>query len=273
MGDGVLAYFGWPKAHENDAERAVHAALDILRSIKTVTAPGGEPLRIRIGIATGLVIVGDLIGEGAAQEEAVVGETPNLAARLQDIAAPGEVVIAGTTRKLIGNAFELSERGNHELKGIPGKTVAFAVTGERPVESRFEARLSGQVGEMVGRDHELGLIIERWQQSRKGDGQLALLTGEGRFRTFTAENSGLDSHQIIGLGQSRDGMLWVSTFTALHSGGKAHFVRHDQDTGLADSYVHAFAETAGGETRSATPVGISSARTRPPSTNTQLPVV
>lgn len=198
MGDGVLAYFGWPRAHENDAERAVRTALALLQTISEQPMPTGEPLRARIGIATGLVIVGDLIGEGAAQEEAVVGETPNLAARLQDIAEPGEVVIAETTRKLVGEAFELSDHGQHALKGIAGKTPVFSVKGIRAAESRFEAHNSKTVGEMVGRDHELGLVLERWQQSLSGDGQLVLLTGEagiGKSRITRAVVDAVSRHK------------------------------------------------------------------------------
>ncbi len=176
MGDGVLAYFGWPRAHEDDAERAVRAAQALMQSMNGLTTPSGEALQARAGIATGLVVVGDLIGEGAAQEEAVIGETPNLAARLQDLAEPGVVAIAEATRQLTGDAFELRNLGTHTLKGIRGETPAFAVIAERTAENRLEARLSGSTGEMVGRGHELGLILERWQQAKKAEGQLLLLT-------------------------------------------------------------------------------------------------
>src|SRR5262249_12007869 len=111
MGDGVLCYFGWPKAHEDDAERAVRTALAVAKAVAALKTPGGEPLAARVGIATGLVVVGDLIGEGAAQEEAVVGETPNLAARLQALAMPGQVVVAESTRQLLGDIFELADLG------------------------------------------------------------------------------------------------------------------------------------------------------------------
>ena len=202
MGDGVLAYFGWPRAHEDDAERAVRAAIALMKAMKGLTMPYGEVLQARAGIATGLVVVGDLIGEGAAQEEAVVGETPNLAARIQNLAQPGQVAIAETTRILAGDAFELSELGEHSLKGISGKTSAFAITGERTAESRLEARLSGATDEMVGRGHELGLILERWQQSKKSEGQLLLLIGEagiGKSRITRAviEAIGSEDHVRI----------------------------------------------------------------------------
>ncbi len=178
MGDGVLCYFGWPKAHEDAAERAVRTALAILQAMEALKTPAGETLAVRIGIATGLVVVGDLIGEGAAQEQAVVGETPNLAARLQGLAVPGQVCVSETTRILIGDTFELVDTGGHELKGIEGKTPAYIVTAERAVESRFEARSFGSVSAMVGRDHELALMLERWKQATAGEGQLLLLTGE-----------------------------------------------------------------------------------------------
>ncbi len=178
MGDGVLCYFGWPRAHEDDAERAVRSAMAATQSLRGMAAPNGQMLSARAGIATGLVVVGDLIGEGAAQEEAVVGETPNLAARMQGLAKPNQVVIAELTRQLLGNLFELADLGGHELKGISGSTPAYAVIAERAVESRFEARSSGSVSEMVGRNHELALILERWRRASEGEGQLLLLTGE-----------------------------------------------------------------------------------------------
>ncbi len=178
MGDGVLCYFGWPRAHEDDAERAVRAALAAVHALPGLSAPNGEALAARAGIATGLVVVGDLVGEGAAQEEAVVGETPNLAARMQALAEPDQVVVAESTRQLLGNLFELADLGGHELKGFTGPTAAHAVLGERAVESRFEARAAGTVAQMVGRDHELALMGERWSRARDGEGQLLLLTGE-----------------------------------------------------------------------------------------------
>jgi len=178
MGDGVLCYFGWPKAHEDDAERAVRAGLAIVHALTKLQTPDGEIMTARIGVATGLVVVGDLIGEGAAQEEAVVGETPNLAARLQALAEPDQVVVAEATRDLLGGMFDLIDLGNHALKGISGKTPAYIVTAERAVESRFEARVSGSVSAMVGRDHELALMLERWKSAKAGEGQLLFLTGE-----------------------------------------------------------------------------------------------
>jgi class 3 adenylate cyclase len=178
MGDGVLAYFGYPQAHEDEAERATRAGLALAATIGGLRAPNGDALAARVGIATGLVVVGDLIGEGAPQEQAVVGETPNLAARLQAVAAPGQVVIAEPTRRLLGASFELEDLGEHDLKGIARPVDAFAVTGERSVESRFEARSGLALLPMVGRDQELALLLERWTQAKAGEGQGVLLVGE-----------------------------------------------------------------------------------------------
>jgi class 3 adenylate cyclase len=136
MGDGVLVYFGYPQAHEDDAERAVRAGLELVAALTALQA--SAPLQTRVGVATGLV-VGDLIGAGSAQEQAVVGETPNLAARLQSIAEPNMVVIAESTRKLLGNLFDLHDLGAQELKGIAGPVGAWAVLRPASVESRFEA--------------------------------------------------------------------------------------------------------------------------------------
>lgn len=179
MGDGVLAYFGWPQAHEDEAERAVRAGLRIAEMAPKVAAPAGEPpLATRIGIASGLVVVGDLVGQGGAQEEAVVGETPNLAARLQEVAGSGTVVVAQGTRRLIGQVFELQALGPIRLKGFGQPVPCYRVLGERPAESRFEAHHSGSLLPMVGRDQELALLLERWRQAAAGEGQAVLLVGE-----------------------------------------------------------------------------------------------
>jgi class 3 adenylate cyclase len=179
MGDGVLAYFGWPKAHEDDAERAVRAALALLDGVGRLRTPAGEPLAARVGIATGLVVVGDLLGEGAAREETVVGETPNLAARLQALAPPGGVVVAEATRRLLGGLFEAEDLGPQAVKGLGAPVRAFLVGAERGGVGRFEARHgAGNLTPMVGRDQELTLLIERWGLARAGEGQGVLLTGE-----------------------------------------------------------------------------------------------
>jgi class 3 adenylate cyclase len=178
MGDGVLCYFGYPFAHEDDAERAIRAGVAIAEAVKAIITPDGGRLSGRIGIATGLVVVGDLIGAGAAQEEAVVGDTPNLAARLQSAAQPGQVVIAASTRRLVGDVFSFQDLGPMELKGITGPAAAFAVLSERSSESRFEARASGVISPLVGREHELALMLERWSRAKSGEGQVLVLTGE-----------------------------------------------------------------------------------------------
>jgi class 3 adenylate cyclase len=177
MGDGVLAYFGWPKAHEDDVELAVRAGLSVTRTVSQLSVPAHETLSARVGIARGLVVVGDLIGEGEAQEETVVGGTPNLAARIQEIATPGQVVVSEPTRRLLGASFEFEELPPHCLKGFEIPVPAFAVVGERVVESRFEAR-SATLLPMVGRDHELALLLERWARAKSGEGQGVLLIGE-----------------------------------------------------------------------------------------------
>ena len=178
MGDGVLVYFGYPQAHEHDAERAVQAGLSLVDAVPKLIAAEGTPLQVRVGIATGLVVVGDLIGSGEAQERGVVGETPNLAARLQAIAAPGMVVVAERTRRLIGNLFELQDLGNQDLKGIAGPVQAFAAIRRSAVESRFEALHVAGLTALVGRDQEFELLLRRWSQAKAGEGQVVLLSGE-----------------------------------------------------------------------------------------------
>jgi class 3 adenylate cyclase/predicted ATPase len=176
MGDGVLAYFGYPQAHEDDAERSVRAGLEL------VAAVGGlkthAPLKTRVGIATGLVVVGDLIGSGASQEQAIVGETPNLAARLEGVAEPNSVVIAESTRKLVGNLFELEDLGAQELKGIAGRLRAWAALRPSSVESRFEALRATGLTELIGREEEFELLLRRWSKAKTGEGQVVLLSGE-----------------------------------------------------------------------------------------------
>ncbi len=178
MGDGVLIYFGFPQAHEDDAERAVRAGLDIVADVGGLDTPAGGKLQVRIGIATGLVVVGDLVGEGAAQEQAVVGETPNLAARLPALAEPGAIVIAAATRRLLGNLFRLPGLGRHEVKGLSEPVEAWAVEGVSASEGRFEAVRSGRLTGFVGREQELGLLLERWNLAQGGEGQVVLLSSE-----------------------------------------------------------------------------------------------
>src|SRR4051794_3694535 len=176
MGDGVLVYFGYPQAHEHDAERAVRAALEAIAAIAAFKL--SVPLQTRVGIATGLVVIGDLIGSGEAQERGIVGETPNVAARLQALAEPNEVVIAESTRRLLGNLFELKELESQELKGIPRPVRAWAALRASSVEGRFEALHTGGLTELVGREEELAVLLRHWSKARSGHGQVVLLSGE-----------------------------------------------------------------------------------------------
>jgi class 3 adenylate cyclase len=176
MGDGVLVYFGYPQAHEDDTERAVRAGLELVAAVSDLKTHA--PLQTRVGIATGLVVVGDLIGSGASQEQTIVGETPNLAARLQGIAEPNSVVIAENTRKLVGNLFELGDLGPRELKGIAEPVPAWAALRPSYVESRFEAFHATGLTDLVGREEELELLLRRWSRAKTGEGQVVLLSGE-----------------------------------------------------------------------------------------------
>ena len=179
MGDGVLTYFGYPQAHEDDAERAVRAGLEIVATARLVPAAPGGSLRVRVGIATGRVVVGDLVGAGEARERGVVGETPNLAARLQTLAEPGSVVVATSTYKLIGGIFEYEELGNVELKGFAAPVAAWRVRREGAIESRFEALHStAALTPLVGREEEIELLLRGWTQAKEGEGRVLLLTGE-----------------------------------------------------------------------------------------------
>jgi class 3 adenylate cyclase/predicted ATPase len=175
MGDGVLIYFGYPEAHEDDAERAARAGLAVIDAVGRLATQ--EPLNVRIGIATGLVVVGDLIGAGAAQERGVVGETPNLAARLQALARPGTLVVADSTRRQIGTLFEIEDLGPQPLAGFAEPQTAWRVVGESGVVSRFEA-LRSEATPLVGRDEELDLLLRRWRQAKSGEGRVALVSGE-----------------------------------------------------------------------------------------------
>ena len=197
MGDGALMYFGYPQAHEDDAERAVRAGLQLVADVSNLKTEAS--LQTRVGIATGLVVVGDLIGSGAAQEQAIVGETPNLAARFQGIAGPNTVVIAESTRRLLGNLFELEDLGAQELKGISGPVRAWAALRPSSAEGRFEALHAGGVTDLVGREEELELLLRRWSKAKGGEGQVVLFSGEagiGKSRLTAAllERLATDPH-------------------------------------------------------------------------------
>ena len=178
MGDGALAYFGWPQAHEDEAERAVRAALAVVSAVNGLSVKGGQQLSVRVGIATGVVVVGDLIGVGSAQENAVVGETPNLAARLQALAEPGTVVISELTYRLIGNLFEVTSIRPQRLPGFDTPISAFKVIGEGRAESRFEALHADESAPLAGREHDIALLLDRWRLAASGEGQVVELFGE-----------------------------------------------------------------------------------------------
>ena len=165
MGDGVLVYFGYPQAHEDDAERAVRAGLELVAAVGALKTQA--PLQTRVGIATGLVVVGDLIGSGGSQEQAIVGETPNFAARLQGVAEPNGVVIAESTRRLVGNLFELEDLGAQDLKGISAPVRQWAALRPASVESRFDALHGSGLTELIGRGEELDLLQRRWRRPAK----------------------------------------------------------------------------------------------------------
>jgi class 3 adenylate cyclase/predicted ATPase len=178
MGDGLLAYFGYPQAHEHDAERAVQAGLALAEAMPKLKTAAGVPLQVRVGIATGLVVVGDLIGSGEAQERGIVGETPNLAARLQVLAEPNMVVIAEGTRRLLGDLFELGDLGPKDLKGIAWPVRAWAALRASSVESRFDALHTTGLTALVGREEEFEFLLRRWSQAKAGQGQVVQMSGE-----------------------------------------------------------------------------------------------
>ena len=177
MGDGVLIYFGYPQAHEDDAERAVRAGLKLVGTMDMVLSRTEAALQVRVGIATGLVVVGDLIGSGEAQERGIVGETPNLAARLQGIAEPNTVVIAEGTRSFSVTCSSWRTSAPKDLKGIAAPERA-APLRAGSAEGRFEAMHATGVTDLVGREEELELLLRRWSRAKTGEGQVVLLSGE-----------------------------------------------------------------------------------------------
>ncbi len=178
MGDGILAYFGFPRAHEDDAARAVHSGLEIAEVVAGLQTPAREKLAVRVGIATGLVVAGDLVGQGSAQEHAVVGDTPNLAARLQGLAEAGGVVVAKATRRLLGDRFRLRDLGKHAVKGLAQPVEAWATLGVSESESRFEAAHPARLTGIVGREAECADLIARQRRAWRGEGQTILISGE-----------------------------------------------------------------------------------------------
>ncbi|MFY9692932.1 MAG: adenylate/guanylate cyclase domain-containing protein, partial [Xanthobacteraceae bacterium] len=202
MGDGVLAYFGFPQAHEDAAERSVRAALAIVDTVRQIERSDGVPLQTRVGIATGIVVVGDIVGSGAAREESIVGETPNLAARLQTLAEPNAVLISEATCRLLGGSFDYQNLGEHELKGFAKPIPVWRVLKEAPVASRFAAARAAGLSPFVGRTQEMGLLVDRWHLAQQGEGQAIVLTAEagmGKSRLVEAlfERLGAEPHRRV----------------------------------------------------------------------------
>lgn len=182
VGDGILAFFGYPRANEHDAEQAVNAGLGIVRSVKLISASTRhgvhQPLFVRIGIATGVVVAGELIGKGSSEQVTVVGETPNLAARLQSLAEPNTVVIAPRTRRLLGERFKLVSLGEHELKGFAKPVTAWLVESPISETSRFEAMRSANISPLVDRTDEMALLKQRWDKCKQSAPQVLTISGE-----------------------------------------------------------------------------------------------
>jgi class 3 adenylate cyclase/tetratricopeptide (TPR) repeat protein len=204
LGDGVLAYFGWPMAYEDHAERSIRAGLEALAAVEAVESPDGAQLKARIGIASGHVVVGDIAGSSANERASIAGDTPNLAARLQGAAAPGQIVVADSTRRLAGQCFEIESLGSQELKGFNSRIALFAVRGEREVESRFDAAHPSALSKFVGRTSEIGMLLERWELAKGGQGQAVFVSGEagiGKSRLVDAleERAHENKHELVRL--------------------------------------------------------------------------
>jgi len=213
VGDGIMALFGYPRAHEDDAERAVRAALQIIEVSKTVCPKGHPPIRVRIGIASGLVVVGEDKLHALAREKSIVGETPNLAAHLQGVAAPNSILISEATRELVGDVFELEKLELHNLKGRP--EIAWQIVGLKAGTSRFEAHVR-TLTNFVGREQEVALLVDRWQRANQGEGQIVLLAGEA------------------GIGKSRI----VETFLQMISGTSQLILRYQCSPYHVDSALY-----------------------------------
>ncbi len=216
MGDGVLAYFGYPAAHEEDASRAVRAGLALIEEVRRLTLPVGlAPLQVRVGIATGLVVVGDLIGSGSAQEQSIAGETPNLAARLQALAPPNGLIISVSTRRLVGAEFELQDLGATSLKGFADPVTPWRVTGTGRTQSRFAAR-GGGATPLTGRREEIELLVRRWEQACDGEGQAVLVSGEAGIGKSRVTSGFLDQIASTSHGQVQYQCSPYFTNSALH---------------------------------------------------------
>jgi class 3 adenylate cyclase/tetratricopeptide (TPR) repeat protein len=196
MGDGILVYFGYPQAHEDDPERAVHAGLDIIANVNQLNVRPGLALHVRIGVATGVVVAGDIIGEGSSEERVVLGVTPNLAARLQSLAEYDTVVISDRTHRLTAGFFDYEDLGPQKLKGINDSENAWRVTGISQTTSRFEATTEAGLSPLVGREEEISLLMGRWRQAKAGEGQVVMLSGEagvGKSRIVEAFNRRIEN--------------------------------------------------------------------------------
>ncbi len=179
IGDCVVAYFGWPRAHEDDAERSVRAAIALVEAVAQMNARSdGAAVAVRVTVATSLVVVGDLVREGPAQEQSALGEAPYLAAQLQTVASPGRVVIDDATRRLLASSYAVQSLGSHVFPRMAEAVQAWWVVSERATDSRFDARRGQDMTPMVGRDQELALLLERWRLAQGGEGQAVLLEGE-----------------------------------------------------------------------------------------------
>ncbi|NKB51771.1 MAG: AAA family ATPase [Rhizobiaceae bacterium] len=199
LGDGLLCFFGWPQAMEDAAERAVESALKIIEAVPKYKLLG-EPMACRIGIATGLVVVGELIGRNYSTDNTAIGETLNFAARLQGFAQTDQIVISDSTRQLLGNAFQLEDLGKHSLKGIPQKQHIFALISDNHDYDRFAARKGQSYGSLVGRENELALLVDRWKLTREGEGQVITLIGEagiGKSRITRALFESLSKEEYL----------------------------------------------------------------------------
>jgi len=200
LGDGIMAYFGWPHAHEEDAERAIRAAMEIVNAIPEMRATEfllKEPLRVRIGVATGPVVLGETGSGDAAVPKAAVGTTPNEAARLQGLAGPNEIVISPVTRQLAGRAFDYDDMGEQRLKGISAPVRPWRVLSENTGTNRFKARAEDKLLPLVGRDSEIRMLLARWRKARRGDGQVVMLSGEpgiGKSRVIFEFQQRLDAN-------------------------------------------------------------------------------
>jgi predicted ATPase/class 3 adenylate cyclase len=249
MGDGVLAYFGFPRAFEDAAERAVRAAMGTLAEVGGIARPDGKRLQARIGIATGLVVVGEIGGTGSAQERTIVGETPNLAARLQSLAAPDTILISEATRHLVGGMFDLEPIGEHELKGFLRPVPVWRVQGEASVETRFAAIRTGGNLPLIGRAHEMGLLLDRWRLTCQGEGQIVTVIGEagiGKSRLSEALQEALvaEPHARIHLQSSpyhSDSALYP---VIQHLGRAARFASADSSSTRMEKLGALFAERA-----------------------------